>query len=72
MTGNSFWDLKMNKDFIFEEGKDYYLEDGRIILTEKYLKKRGKCCGSLCRHCPFDPAHQKGNQNFKKSSVNDD
>lgn len=49
----------------FEQGKDYYLEDGRIILTERYLKKRGKCCGSGCRHCPYDPLHQKGNDKLK-------
>jgi len=32
---------------------DYYLEDGKIVLTEKFLLKRGFCCGSLCRHCPY-------------------
>ena len=56
----------MSKDFIFEEGKDYYLDKGAIILTERYHIKRGKCCGSLCRHCPFDPSHQKGNYNLKE------
>ena len=50
----------------FEQGKDYYLEDGRIILTERYLKNRGKCCGSGCRHCAFDPPYKKGNQNLKQ------
>ena len=49
----------------FEQGKDYYLEDGRIIFTERYLKKRGKCCGSGCRHCTYDPPYQKGNDNLK-------
>ena len=39
----------------FEKGKDYYLEDGRVIMTERYHKKRGKCCGSGCRHCAYDP-----------------
>lgn len=55
----------MDKNFIFEEGKDYYLENGAIVLTERYLKKRGKCCSSGCRHCPFDPPHIKGNDNLK-------
>ena len=50
----------------FEQGKDYYLENGRIILTEKYLKKRGKCCGAGCRHCCFEPMFQKGNTNLKE------
>ena len=56
----------MEKNFEFEQGKDYYLEDGRIIMTEKYHKKRGTCCGSGCRHCPYDPPYQKGNKNLKE------
>lgn len=48
--------------FKFEEGRDYYLEDGQIIFTTSYLKNRGKCCGSGCRHCPFTPLHQKGSE----------
>lgn len=57
--------------FEFEKGKDYYLEDGRIIMTERYLKRRGTCCGSGCRHCPFDPQHQKGNKNVKRNEGTD-
>lgn len=56
----------MDKDFIFEEGKDYYLENGAIVLTERYHKKRGKCCGGMCRHCCYDPPYQKGNTNLKE------
>lgn len=37
------------------EGEDYYLnEKGLITFTEKYHLKRGYCCGSGCRHCPYD------------------
>lgn len=25
-----------------------------IVFTELYHKKRGRCCGSRCRHCAFD------------------
>ena len=55
--------------FTFEEGKDYYLEKGKVIYTEHYLKKRGVCCGSDngCRHCPFDPSHIKGNKVLKEN-----
>jgi hypothetical protein len=49
------------KEFKFIEGEDYYLEKGEIILTPKYLKKRGKCCSSKCRHCPYEPKYLKGN-----------
>ncbi|MBC30563.1 MAG: hypothetical protein CMH48_06920 [Muricauda sp.] len=36
-----------------EEG-DYYLsEEGYKVFTEQYLLKRGYCCESGCRHCPY-------------------
>lgn len=31
----------------------YYNEQGLIVLTEKYHKQRGYCCGNECRHCPY-------------------
>jgi hypothetical protein len=37
----------------FVEGIDYYFEDGLMVLTEYFLKKRGYCCGNDCRHCPY-------------------
>lgn len=43
----------MKKQLI--EGLDfYYNEDGFIVLTEKYHREKGVCCGNGCRHCPFD------------------
>ena len=56
----------MAKEFDFEKGRDYYLDNGAIILTERYLKKRGKCCSSGCRHCPYDPIHTKDNTVLKE------
>jgi hypothetical protein len=35
------------------EGIDYYLENGYFVFTEHYLLKRGTCCQSGCRHCPY-------------------
>lgn len=35
------------------ENKDFYIENGYYVFTEYYLKKRGYCCGSGCRHCPY-------------------
>lgn len=35
------------------EGADFYLENGRYVFTEHYLRKRGYCCRSGCRHCPY-------------------
>ena len=38
-----------------KEGTDFYLnEQGLMVLTEKYHRDRGYCCGNGCRHCPFD------------------
>jgi hypothetical protein len=35
------------------EGEDYYMENGYMVFTEKYHLKRGYCCASGCRHCPY-------------------
>ena len=35
------------------EGIDYYMEDGLMVLTAHYLRERGYCCQSGCRHCPY-------------------
>ena len=33
---------------------DYYMSpEGYIIFTEKYHLKRGFCCKSGCKHCPY-------------------
>ncbi|GIW33983.1 DUF5522 domain-containing protein [Meiothermus sp.] len=36
-----------------KENVDYYLENGLYVFTEAYHLKRGYCCGSKCRHCPY-------------------
>ncbi len=35
------------------EGEDFYLEGENLVFTAKYLLKRGTCCKSGCRHCPY-------------------
>ncbi len=36
------------------ERDEFYLsKDGYIIFTEKYHLKRGYCCQSGCKHCPY-------------------
>lgn len=45
--------------------EDFYWENGRMVMTETYHRKRGACCGSGCRHCAYEPAHEKGNTTFK-------
>ncbi len=42
------------------EEDDFYLsEEGYKVFTEKYHLKRGYCCQSGCRHCPYDFKNQK-------------
>lgn len=36
-----------------EQGEDYYIDHGLYVFTEKYHLKRGYCCKSGCRHCPY-------------------
>jgi hypothetical protein len=37
----------------FKEGVDYYYENGLMVLTAEFLRKRGYCCKNGCRHCPY-------------------
>lgn len=40
--------------------EDYYLsQDGYIIFTEAYHLKRGYCCQSGCKHCPWKNSPDK-------------
>lgn len=45
-------DLALLKGLLDEE-KDYYFENGFMVFTASYLRRRGYCCGSGCRHCPY-------------------
>jgi hypothetical protein len=42
------------------EGEDFYWEGARMIFTRRFLLRRGYCCGSGCRHCPYEPRATKG------------
>jgi len=35
------------------EGRDYYLEGTNMVFTADFLRRRGYCCESGCRHCPY-------------------
>lgn len=39
------------------EGEDYYIERGFFVFTAAFLRRRGYCCASGCRHCPYWPPH---------------
>jgi len=52
------------------EHPDYTLEDGLLVFTAAYHLKRGSCCGSGCRHCPFEPRHVEGTTKVNPTMVN--
>lgn len=33
--------------------EDYYYEGPYLVFTAAYHLKRGTCCNSGCRHCPY-------------------
>ena len=43
----------MMSELVLEE--DFYrTPEGYRVFTEKYHLKRGYCCSSNCRHCPYE------------------
>jgi len=51
--------LKVDLDLLrgdFVAGRDYYQDGPAVVFTESYLQRRGYCCGSGCRHCPYPGA----------------
>ena len=32
---------------------DFYFENGLMVFTDAHHLRRGYCCGSGCRHCPY-------------------
>ncbi len=33
--------------------EDFYMDGPYMVFTEAYHRKRGYCCQSGCRHCPY-------------------
>jgi len=58
----------MNPDK-FKPGDYYKTEEGFIVFTEQYLLRRGYCCRSGCRHCPY--GYDKNTDSFKKQKRQD-
>lgn len=56
----------MNPDK-FKDGDYYKTEEGYIVFTAQYLLRRGYCCRSGCRHCPY--GYDKNTDSFKKKKT---
>ncbi|HMT07126.1 MAG TPA: DUF5522 domain-containing protein [Pyrinomonadaceae bacterium] len=55
------------------EGRDYYFENGLLVMTERFHLDRGYCCGNACRHCPYEhEAVPKGQSNHTAISSGTD
>jgi len=55
-NGRSGAFMKLDLDLLrgsFVDQLDYYRDGDAIVFTESYLRRRGYCCGSGCRHCPY-------------------
>ena len=57
------------------ETEDYYFEGDLMVFTAAYHLKRGSCCKSGCRHCPYGFRGQTArdsepNCTDKKSAIN--
>jgi hypothetical protein len=48
------------KENALVEDEDFYWEGATMVFTARFHLKRGACCGSGCRHCPYSPRHQAG------------
>jgi len=48
-------------DLAVERGQDGYFDPvtNLFVLTASYLGRRGYCCGSGCRHCPYPEDEQR-------------
>jgi hypothetical protein len=43
------------------EGEDFYREGDYVVFTERYHLRRGHCCESGCRHCPYGRGGERTN-----------
>ncbi len=56
--------MEFKKLLPLEKGDYYINEQGFRVFTEQYHIKRGYCCKSDCKHCPY--GYDKKTDNFKK------
>ena len=49
-----------------KEGEDFYREGAVVVFTARYHLKRGYCCESGCRHCPYRTGAEARDAEFEK------
>ncbi|HEX7955946.1 MAG TPA: DUF5522 domain-containing protein [Pyrinomonadaceae bacterium] len=48
------------------EGEDFYREGAYVVFTARYLLRRGYCCESGCRHCPYGEESKSHEENAER------
>jgi 2-iminoacetate synthase ThiH len=51
------------------EGEDFYREGEFVVFTARYHLRRGYCCESGCRHCPYRAAEGVRDEEKKVEEV---
>ena len=51
-------------DLYIANGESGYVDPatGLFVFTAAFLADRGTCCGSGCRHCPYNGAEKRVNE----------
>ena len=44
---------RLIKEKINLKEDEYYFNQGKLVFTEQYHLRRGRCCNNLCKHCPY-------------------
>jgi hypothetical protein len=42
---------------------DFYMEGPNLVFTAAYHLRRGYCCNSDCRHCPYKSGEDEASKN---------
>lgn len=51
-----------------DSDEDYYFDGPFLVFTAAYHLKRGFCCQSGCRHCPYGFAKGPARQPWKEEA----
>jgi 2-iminoacetate synthase ThiH len=54
------------------EGEDFYREGAYVVFTATYHLRRGYCCESGCRHCPYRVEAEDAADVKKKTELKDE
>ena len=53
------------------EDEDFYWEGAAMVFTARYHLRRGYCCESGCRHCPYREAQSDEEQSKDETCESD-